>query len=197
MMTSRRFSRAFARPAIVTFFSISGALLLAGCVPPPEGVDPLSEPGEHWEIDDLERPPVDVRIEQVVEATNRARARAQDCGEYGWMEAVGPVQADEALEMAATAHAQDLATMDALSHTGSDGSDFVDRAERAGFEGQPVGENIAATFRLGEALVQGWITSDDHCRVLMNPDARFIGVGLYDTEPGEPFSTYWVQVFGH
>ncbi|RVU42536.1 CAP domain-containing protein [Lujinxingia sediminis] len=179
------------------FFSILRAALFAGCVPPAEGVDPLRDPGEHWEIDDLERPPREVRIAQVVEATNRARARAQDCGEHGWMEAVGAVETDEALAMAATAHAHDLATMDALSHTGSDGSDFVERAERAGFGGQPVGENIAATFRLGESLVRGWLDSDDHCRVLMNPRARYLGVGLYDSASGAPFSTYWVQVFGH
>ncbi|TXD38026.1 CAP domain-containing protein [Lujinxingia vulgaris] len=197
-MTSRRTSKDFARLPGVTFLIILFLLMVgAGCVPPAEGVDPLSEPTDNWEFEDLDRPPLDARIAQVVEATNRARARAQDCGVHGPMEAVGPVEADEALEMAATAHAHDLAAMGALSHTGSDGSDFVERAERAGFEGQPVGENIAATFRLGEALVRGWIDSDDHCRVLMNPDARFIGVGLFDAEPGARFSTYWVQVFGY
>lgn len=181
----------------MTLAVVLASLLTRGCVPAGEGVDALSEPGANWQFEDESRPPVEARIEAVVQATNRARSRAQDCGEYGVMEAVGPVEVDKALEMAATAHAHDLSTMEALSHTGSDGSDFVERAEMAGFQGQPIGENIAATFRLGEALVRGWIDSDAHCKVLMNPHANFVGVGLYDAEPSSPYETYWVQVFGH
>ncbi|RAL20545.1 hypothetical protein DL240_16015 [Lujinxingia litoralis] len=183
---------AFNLPTLFTL-CITLGVIAGACVPDSEP----STAADRWEFEDATLPPAHQRIEQVIAATNHARARQQTCGRYGVMPAVAPVAADRMLAQAAAAHARDLATMDHLSHTGSDGSDFTDRAARAGFNGQPVGENIAATFRLGPALVQGWLESDAHCRVLMNPDARYIGVGLHDPPPGAPFTTYWVQVFGH
>jgi len=100
---------------------------------------------------------------------------------------------DDNLNLAAQAHAADMSTNSFFSHTGSDGSNFVQRIGRTAFAGTPIGENIAAGQRSAADVVAGWVESDGHCRNLMNPQATKIGIG-YTT--GGPYGTLWVQVFG-
>ena len=61
------------------------------------------------------------------------------------------------MRRAAQAHAQDMASHNYFSHTGSDGSGLGDRAADAGFYTYPLGENIAAGFNSVQALVLAWM----------------------------------------
>jgi uncharacterized protein YkwD len=128
----------------------------------------------------------------VVAETNRARSQQQDCGQYGTKGGAAALTADAALHEAAQAHANDMAANDFFSHTGSDGSQFFERIEWTGYQGQPVGENIAAGQSTASQVVGGWMESDGHCRNIMNPSATKIGVGFAE---GGPYGTLWVQVF--
>lgn len=131
-------------------------------------------------------------VDAVLVATNNVRAQGADCGVYGQFGPTGPLSADPNLNTAAQAHALDMANNNFFSHTGSDGSSFVDRIQRTDFSGQPIGENIAAGQRSAEGVVASWVESDGHCRSLMNPQATKIGIGY---TPGGPYGTLWVQVF--
>lgn len=131
-------------------------------------------------------------VEGVLIATNAARAAGADCGSEGTFAPTNPLQGDPLLHQAAQVHADDMAANDFFSHTGSDGSSFSQRIARTGFQGQPIGENIAAGNRTAEATVQQWLNSDGHCRNLMNPNATKLGVGY---TLGGPYGTLWVQVF--
>lgn len=129
----------------------------------------------------------------VLEATNVKRDATQDCGEYGTKFAVGPVQLNEQLNAAAQLHSEDMAANSFMEHTGSDGSSPGMRADRAGYTGGAIGENVARGYRTPGAVVQGWTDSDGHCNNMMNGNYNELGVGYAVSSSGEAF---WTQLFG-
>ena len=132
-----------------------------------------------------------------VKYTNQARQTPTDCGQYGVKPAGPPVTVNPELEKAAQAYAEKMAKHGFLSHTDPiDGSSFVVRINRTNYSGQPVGENLSRAVRASaKRIVNGWVSSDSHCRNLANPNATEIGVGVADTQSGK-FDSYWVQLFG-
>lgn len=136
------------------------------------------------------------KTERLLEATNAARAVAQDCGSFGVMEPVPPVKRSTVLDEAAWVHAEDMVSHNFFSHEGSDGSRVTERVQSVRYEGIPVGENLAATFRGPEGVVQGWLDSESHCRILMSPHAVEVGFAVIDGDRDNDYDAYWVQVFG-
>lgn len=136
------------------------------------------------------------KTDLLLEATNAARAVAQDCGSFGVMEPVAPVTRSVVLDEAARAHAEDMVSHNFFSHEGSDGSRVTERVQSVKYEGIPVGENLAATFRAPKGVVQGWLDSDSHCRILMSPHAVEVGFAVIDGDRDNDYDAYWVQVFG-
>jgi uncharacterized protein YkwD len=105
----------------------------------------------------------------------------------------GAVRIDERMRKAGRAHSADMAVNKYFSHTGLDGSSFVDRLERAGYpRSGAAGENIAYGYGTAQAVVTGWMNSDGHRRNILNCSAKATGVGLAyrGTTP------YWTQLFG-
>lgn len=131
---------------------------------------------------------------QILAETNAARAVARSCGGVAF-QAAPPVTWNGYLARAARAHAADMASKGYFSHVSLNGATIQMRAEAAGYTGwRELGENIAAGYTLGN-VVQGWIDSPSHCKTLMNPSLKEIGVG-YTYLPGSPYGTYWVQDYG-
>lgn len=120
--------------------------------------------------------------DEVTALTNQER-RAAGCGE---------VSTDERLRAAARGHSRDMAENDYFSHTGLDGSSFVERAQAQGYS-SPAGENIAYGYATPAAVMEGWMNSDGHRRNILNCSHTTIGVGLAYDANGRP---YWTQVFG-
>jgi uncharacterized protein YkwD len=119
---------------------------------------------------------------RVVTLTNQERAK------------VGCValKTDSRLTTAARTHSADMAKYNYFSHTGRDGSTFVDRAKRAGYN-YAIGENIAWGYRTADEVMKAWMNSDVHKRNILNCSAKKIGVGLARKADGTP---YWTQLFG-
>jgi hypothetical protein len=46
------------------------------------------------------------------------------------------------------------------------------------YSGGAMGENIAAGYSSGAEVVAGWLSSDGHCRNMMDPDFGVIGIGV-------------------
>jgi len=93
------------------------------------------------------------------------------------------------LGVAAHNHTQDMADHDNLTHVGSDGSSFSQRAYAAGYTGFPAGENCAWGYPTPVDCVNGWIQSTQgHRENILNPNHRDIGVGFV--------GAYATQVFG-
>ncbi|GAA1411547.1 hypothetical protein GCM10009662_52110 [Catellatospora coxensis] len=119
----------------------------------------------------------------VASLINRERERA-GCGR---------LHTDQQMADAARRHSTDMARYDYFSHTGRNGSSFVDRLEDAGYPRRhAAGENIAYGYSTAQAVVDAWMASTGHRNNILNCDARATGVGLAYQDR----RAYWTQEFG-
>ncbi len=73
------------------------------------------------------------------------------------------------------------------------GDDFVDRHGASEFRCFPAGENLATGHTSAEMVVEDWMNSDDHRKIILNDAYREMGLGLRrDSADGRFF---WVQLF--
>lgn len=123
---------------------------------------------------------------------NEARHKGCTCGNV-YMPPAPPLTWNDDLEKAAISHAEDMYYHNYFSHTSKNGRSTSDRVINAGytFKGYKAfyaGENIAmGQMNIGEVM-DGWLKSPGHCKNLMNPAFREVGVAQ--------FNQYWVQDFG-
>ena len=135
------------------------------------------------EADEIAASPPPVSIQERVNQTNLARSVGRFCGD-NWFPAVGPVEWNELLEVAALRHSQDMHSNDFFAHDGSDGSSVGIRATDAGYPWAVVGENLSKFAVTFEDAMEGWIESPLHCEALMRPEFDELGtvrVGVYWT----------------
>lgn len=121
---------------------------------------------------------------EILERINAVRREGCRCGRKR-MAPAPPLRWNERLEAAARRHARDMAANNFLDHTGSDGSSFAQRIKATGYDWQYVGENIANGYPDADAAVTGWFESQYHCRNIMDPHFREMGLA----QEGD----YWVQ----
>ncbi len=109
-----------------------------------------------------------------------------------------PLQVNSKLVAAAQGHSEDMALNDFFSHTGSNGSSFIDRIEAQGYSWSTGGENIAAGYTTAASAVDGWMNSDGHRANILNCNFEETGVGYYylaNDTGSENWHYYWTQVF--
>jgi uncharacterized protein YkwD len=123
----------------------------------------------------------------MLQLVNDLRQNGCLCGNT-YMPPTSPLQLHEKLNQTAQQHAEDMYTKQFFGHRGSDGSRVSDRAERAGYDWQNIGENISAGYPNVQAAYEGWRNSSDHCKNMMAD--HFQNMGL--ARKGE----YWVQTLG-
>jgi uncharacterized protein YkwD len=123
---------------------------------------------------------------------NNKRAQGCKCGTT-FMPPVAPLTWNDVLANAALGHARDMGEHNYFSHESLDGRTSEQRIMAAGYNFNnyrsfAVGENIAFGQESIDEVMRGWFKSVDHCKNLMNPDFKEIGIAQYDR--------YWVQDFG-
>jgi uncharacterized protein YkwD len=64
------------------------------------------------------------------------------------------------------------------SNTFAHGANFAARITAVGYPWSAAGENIATGFPTPRAVVTGWMRSTDHCRNILSPAYRNLGVGV-------------------
>jgi uncharacterized protein YkwD len=133
--------------------------------------------------------------EETLERVNAVRARGADCGTEGSFGAAPPLQWNDALTSAATAHSTDMAMRDYFSHTSPEGGTMADRVNAAGYRWNLLAENIAAGQRSIQGVIDGWIDSDGHCANVMNPSLREIGMACVSSDSAS-YPTYWTMNLG-
>jgi len=124
---------------------------------------------------------------RILQLINEVRAKGCKCGTITY-KAAPPLQWNELLEKAALGHVNDMYKKKYFSHTASDGSNAGVRMERAGYKWMTYGENIATGFINEQEVVEGWFKSLGHCKNLMSPDFREMGVAR--------IGNLWTQTFG-
>lgn len=106
---------------------------------------------------------------------------------------VGALSTCGNLRTAAAAHSADQAAHTTMTHTGSDGSTMVQRAERAGYlHWTNLGENVAYGYGSVDGVMVGWMSSPGHRANILSGDYTHLGVG----RAGNGGVDYWTQVFG-
>lgn len=130
---------------------------------------------------------------EMLDAMNKARAAGAFCEEDEWHPAAPPLEMDDVIRVAARLHSMDMTENYYFEHLGLDGRTFDIRMEDVGFDGAfPWAENIARGYSTGTAAVDGLMTSPGHCRNIMDPEHRVVGLGYY-TAPDNPHN--WTQNF--
>ncbi|MEO1550151.1 MAG: CAP domain-containing protein [Pseudomonadota bacterium] len=97
------------------------------------------------------------------------------------------------LTAAAATHARDMSNQKRAWHFGSDGTSPKDRADRAGYDGLVVGENISESFDDEFELFNSWAVTPGTRAVMLEPSATDIGFAWFQEENGK---LWWVQVLG-
>jgi uncharacterized protein YkwD len=79
------------------------------------------------------------------------------------------------LNSAAQGHSDSMVGGDFFGH-----GDPASRISAAGFNWGAYGEAIATGYRTPWSTVAAWLASTEHCRILLSPAYRFVGVGVND-----------------
>lgn len=104
-----------------------------------------------------------------------------------------PLSLDPNLNAAAATHARDMSNQNRPWHFGSDGSSPIDRARRAGFPGEIVGENISETYETELETLGAWMDQPDTRRVILARNARRMGFSWHQEANGK---IWWTLVVG-
>jgi len=135
---------------------------------------------------------------EVLDETNYRRSLGADCGTEGVWPSAGPLTMNANLRYAARIHTDWMASVDDLSHDspgGPIGDDLSERVDTAGYNWSAIAENIAAGYDSPQDVLDGWMSSDGHCRNIMNSDYDEIGIGyVYDSST--TYDHWWTQDFG-
>lgn len=112
---------------------------------------------------------------KVVELVNTERAK----------EGLSALQVDSKVAAAAQVRAKEVKS--SFSHTRPDGRSCFTALEEAGVSYRGAGENIALGQKTPEKVVTDWMNSEGHRKNIMNPNFKYIGVGVDGTS--------WTQLF--
>jgi uncharacterized protein YkwD len=131
--------------------------------------------------------PTGLNQKRLLELVNNYRQNGCNCGSE-YFPPAEPVVWNNLLESAAQAHSEDMNKNNFFDHTGSDGNNAGYRISQAGYAWATYGENIAKGYNSADDVMLGWIKSEGHCKNIMNPNFKEMGVALS--------GSYWTQVFG-
>lgn len=130
---------------------------------------------------------LDISKETALKIINKIRSQKRRCGGKR-MPAARPLSWNVTLEKSALAHAKDMQRKNYFSHKSKSGRNVGQRVSDHGYNWQYIGENIADRQKNFKEVTIDWLKSSSHCKMLMNPDMKEIGMARYQDK--------WVQHFG-
>ena len=161
--------------------AFAGLLLVLGvlgaCAPTREAAQPQ---GGVQRLTEADAGPIRLRHLEAVNAVRLSRGLA-------------PVQMSAQLNAAAATHARDIAVQNRAWHFGSDLTSPRERAFRAGYRGEIIGENLAEGADMDLVVLDSWLGFADTREIIVDPTARGLGLGWYQEPSGK---LWWVQLVG-
>lgn len=124
---------------------------------------------------------------RIIEQVNYVRTHGCKCG-HEYMKPVSPVTWNETLYTSALSHAKDMDRNNFFDHFSSDGKNVGERLDGFGYNWVHIGENLGTGQSSFSEVLGDWIESPSHCKMLMNPEVKEMGVAKY--------KAFWVQHFG-
>jgi uncharacterized protein YkwD len=131
--------------------------------------------------------PSTVNRTRMLQLVNEVRRKGYQCGDTYYNPAP-PLAWNTQLELAAYKHSTDMARNKYFSHHAPDGSRGGTRIERAGYNWKTYGENIGQGYKTEKEMLDGWLASPGHCKNIMKPTFKEMGVARV--------GTLWTQEFG-
>lgn len=132
-------------------------------------------------------PPDNAEKQAMIEAVNSIRSKGCYCGRR-FMPPVDPVQWNDRLYFTAYVQAEDMHKHNYFSHYSKEGLNIGERLDKGGYPWMVAGENLGEGQLSFEEVLQDWLQSYSHCKMLMHPRVTEMGVAKV--------SRYWVQHFG-
>jgi uncharacterized protein YkwD len=126
-------------------------------------------------------------LKMMLDAVNHVRSEGCKCGGKK-MPPVGKVKWNHTLQSSAAAHAEDMDKNNYFSHYSLKGEDVGKRVDVFHYKWLVIGENIAEGQRDFYEVLEDWLGSPSHCRMIMDPKVDEMGIGRS--------GKYWVQHFG-
>lgn len=130
--------------------------------------------------------PATPQQQKLLDLVNKVRATGTQCGSTFYPPTT-PITWNNTLAQAAQKHSDYMDSKNDLNHTGANGSNPGERITAEGYQWSTYGENIAVGYPTEEAVIQGWLESEGHCKNIMNPDFKEMGIATK--------GAYWTQVF--
>lgn len=128
----------------------------------------------------------DIRVEQLLAATNAKRAET----------GLNPLILDGRLSRAAALKAQDMFTNNYWAHNSPVGKTPWEFVTAAGYRYRVAGENLAKNFSVSSGVVDAWMASPTHRDNIMRGDYKDIGFAVVNGVLGGEETTLVVQMFG-
>ncbi len=107
---------------------------------------------------------------------------------------LSPLQLNNELFMAASAHSNDMSKQNRPWHFGSDGSSPVLRVQRAGYRGGFVGELVSESFETEMEVLADWTGDQDTRNILLDPTANEMGFSWWQDPNGK---LWWTLITGN
>ena len=104
-----------------------------------------------------------------------------------------PVELSPELTAAAKTHSRDMSVQNRPWHFGSDGSNPIVRANRVGYSGRLLGENISETFETELETLSAWMETLETREVILDPRARDMGLSWFQEPNGK---IWWTMLIG-
>ncbi len=126
-------------------------------------------------------------IDYMVKEVNDIRAKGCRCGGKR-MKPANPVQWNNTLYKSARKHAKDMDRYNYFGHISKSGLDIGQRLDENGYNWKNAGENLGEGQKYFDEVLEDWLKSPSHCKMIMHPSMEEMAVAKYDK--------YWVQHFG-
>lgn len=116
---------------------------------------------------------------EVLRLVNKARATKRKCGATTYYPAKA-LKPNAKLARAAERHSKDMSVRNYFSHTskGSNRSPYA-RIKATGYRYRAAGETLAAGYATPKTVVNAWLRSTSHCKIVMSKSYTQLGVGYY------------------
>lgn len=118
---------------------------------------------------------------------NAIRSKNQRCGLRSFRK-VNPLRWNQQLAVLSARYAMKMYNTKRLAHIDADGFNPGERVLQGGYSFMAVGENIASGYAKVDDAIKGWSRSCSHCKNMMNPIFKEVGIGSYNQ--------YWVMLLG-
>lgn len=123
----------------------------------------------------------------ILRLVNKFRSTGGKCGDTFYPAAPALTWNDQ-LEQAALVHSKDMQTRKYFNHYSPEGNNAGERIDAVGYRWMTFGENIGLGYKNENEVVEAWKQSPGHCKNMLNPKYKEMGVARV--------GQYWTQNFG-